>query len=111
MAADFIETAKKYTEDTASKASGGDLGWSSPGGFVPEFERTMANTAKGSYSEPFRSQFGWHILRVDDVKVEDMFETAKRNQVANILRQRRFQDELQLWLQELKQNAYVEVLI
>lgn len=109
--ADFIELARKETDDTSSKVSGGDLGWSTPGQFVPEFERTMANTPVGQISEPFRTQFGWHILRVDEVKVEDMFDTVKRNQVANILRQRRFKDELQLWFQELRENAYIEVLI
>ena len=109
--ADFIATARKFTEDTASKASGGDLGWSTPGQFVPEFERVMADIPVGTVSPPFRSPFGWHILLVEDSKVEDMFETVKRNQVANILRQRRFEDELQLWLQELRENAYVEVLI
>lgn len=107
---DFIQLAKQQTEDTSSKFSGGDLGWSTPGTFVPEFEQTMAKTPVGTFSRPFRSQFGWHILRVDDIKVEDMFETVKRNRVAGILRQNRFQDELLLWLQEIRQNAYVEVL-
>ncbi|MEO0442499.1 MAG: peptidylprolyl isomerase [Pseudomonadota bacterium] len=108
---DFIELAQSQTEDTGSKADGGALGWSTPGQFVPEFERTMKATPVGEISKPFRSQFGWHVLRVDDSKIEDMFETVKRNQVANILRERRFQDELQLWLQELRQEAYVDVLI
>lgn len=109
--ADFIELAKEQTDDTGSKADGGSLGWSTPGQFVPEFERTMTATAVGEISKPFRSQFGWHILKVEDTKVEDMFDTVKRNQVVNILRQRRFQDELQLWLEEIREGAYVEVLI
>lgn len=109
--ADFIATAKEYTEDTGSKANGGDLGWSTPGKFVPAFEQTMMQTPVGQMSKPFRSQFGWHILKVEDRRVEDMFDVVKRNQVVSMLRKRRFQDELQLWLQELRENAYVEVLI
>lgn len=109
--ADFIELAKEHTEDTGSKLEGGDLGWSTPGKFVPAFEKTMKETVKGNISKPFRSQFGWHILKVEDSRVEDMFDVVKRNQVVSILRQRRFQDELQLWLQELREDAYVEVLI
>lgn len=109
--ADFITLAKQHTDDTGSKFDGGDLDWSTPGSFVPIFENTMKVTPIGTVSKPFRSQFGWHILRVDDTKVEDMFETVKRNRVAGILRQRRFQDELQLWLQEIREDAYVEVLI
>jgi peptidyl-prolyl cis-trans isomerase SurA len=108
---DFTKMAKQHTEDTGSKFNGGDLGWSTPGQFVPEFEKMMNSTPKGAMSKPFLSQFGWHILKVDDIKTEDMFERVKRNQVIGILRKRRFQDELQLWLQEIKEDAYVEILI
>ncbi len=108
---DFAEIAKEYTEDIGSKADGGSLGWSTPRQFVAEFENTMEATPVGNISEPFRSQFGWHILKVDDSRVEDMFDTVKRNQVVNILRKRRFQDELQLWIQELREDAYIEVMI
>jgi len=109
--ADFISLAEKHTEDTGSKADGGDLGWSTPGKFVPAFEKAMKATPVGQMSQPFRSQFGWHILKVDDSRTEDMFDVVKRNQVVSILRKRRFQDELQLWLEELREDAYVEVLI
>ncbi|MGH1485791.1 MAG: peptidylprolyl isomerase [Cellvibrionaceae bacterium] len=108
---DFIEMAKEQTEDTGSKFNGGELGWSTPGQFVPEFEKMMKSTPIGSISKPFRSQFGWHVLKVEDTKVEDMFDRVKRNQVVSILRKRRFQDELQLWLQEIREDAYVEILI
>lgn len=109
--ANFIDLAKEYNEDTGSKNSGGDLGWSTPGTFVPEFENTMENTPVGNYSRPFRTQFGWHILKVEDSRIEDMFETVKRNQVVKILRQRRFGDELELWFQELREDNFVEVLL
>ena len=109
--ADFIELARKHSEDISNKQVGGDLDWSHPGQFVPAFEKTMQSTPIGEISKPFRSQFGWHILKVDDSRVEDMFDVVKRNQVVDILRQRRSQDELRLWIEELRENAYIEVLI
>jgi peptidyl-prolyl cis-trans isomerase SurA len=108
---DFFELAKANTDDDSNKSEGGDLGWSLPGQFVPEFEQAMQNTPVNSFSKPFRTQFGWHILKVEDTKMEDMFETVKRNRAAEMIRARRFQDELQLWHQELREDAYVEVLI
>ncbi len=57
------------------------------------------------------SEFGWHILKVDATRTQDMFDVVKRNQVVSILRQRRFQDELQQWIKELREEAYIEILI
>ena len=108
---DFATVATANSEDIGSKANGGDLGWSNPGKFVPEFERVMNSIAIDAISEPFKSQFGWHILKVDGRRTQDMFETVKRNQVTQLLRRQRFQDELQIWLQELRDNVYVEILI
>jgi peptidyl-prolyl cis-trans isomerase SurA len=108
---DFKELARDYSEDISSKQSGGDLGWSRPGQFVPAFEQVMKATPVGRTSEPFRSEFGWHILKVDARRTKDMFNVVKRNQVVSILRQRRFQDELQQWIKELREEAYIEVLI
>lgn len=109
--ADFQELAREYTEDIGSKQSGGDLDWSRPGQFVPAFEEVMKSTEIGDISKPFRSTFGWHILKVDATRLEDMFDVVKRNQVVSILRQRRFQDELQQWIKELREDAYIEILI
>jgi len=109
--ADFVELARKYSEDIGNKQAGGDLDWSHPGQFVPIFEKTMQSTPIGEVSKPFRSQFGWHILKVDDSRVDDMFDVVKRNKIVDILRQRRSQDELNLWIEELRENAYIEVLI
>lgn len=105
---DFAEQAKEHSEDIGSMLSGGDLGWSLPGKFVPEFEQMMASTELGQISMPFRSQFGWHILKVDDRRDENMTETVVRNQAVNLLRSRRFNEELEIWLQELRTQAYVE---
>lgn len=106
---DFNELAKNNSEDIGSMLSGGDLGWSTPGQFVPEFEETMAQVKVGEISEPFRSQFGWHILKVDERRQQDFTDTVIRNQANNIIRKRRFEEELQNWLQEIRDEAYVEI--
>jgi peptidyl-prolyl cis-trans isomerase SurA len=77
--------------------------------FVPVFEKVMADTAIGDISEPFNTQFGWHILKVVDRRQEDMSEDMIRNQARNLLQSRRYQEELQSWLQEIRASAYVEV--
>lgn len=109
--ADFAALAKEHSEDIGSKLSGGDLGWASPGQFVPIFESTMAKTKEGEISQPFQSQFGWHILQVQERRAEDMTENALRMKARNILLGRRFEDEVQIWIQEMRDNAFIEIKI
>lgn len=106
---DFAKLAKENSEDTGSKLSGGDLGWSAPGMFVATFEETLANTPIGKISRPFKSQFGWHILQVLERRKEDMSEQMKRNQAQNVIRSRRFDEEFQLWLTQIREEAFVEI--
>ncbi|MBE8718685.1 molecular chaperone SurA [Cellvibrio sp. KB43] len=108
---DFATLARENSEDTGSMLSGGDLGWAMPGMFVPIFEETMANSSIGQISEPFKSQFGWHILQVQERRSEDMSNQMKRNQAANLIRSRRFDEEFQMWLTQIREEAYVEVKI
>lgn len=106
---DFAKLARENSEDTGSMLAGGDLGWSTPGMFVPAFEEAMAETAIGGISRPFKSQFGWHILQVLERRQTDMSDQMKRNQAANVLRSRRFDEELQLWMTQIRDEAYVEI--
>lgn len=106
---DFGKLARENSEDTGSMLSGGDLGWATPGMFVPEFETAMDSTAVGGITRPFKSQFGWHILQVLERRKEDMSDKMKRNQAANVLRSRRFDEEFQLWLTQIREEAYVEI--
>ena len=109
--ADFITIAKNNSDDIGTKLDGGDLGWSSPGTFVPAFETAMQKTAINTISQPFKSTFGWHILTVEGQRSKNIFDDVKRSQVRNIIGQQRFQDELAIWLKELRESAYVEILI
>lgn len=106
---DFAKLARENSEDTGSMLSGGDLGWATQGMFVAAFEEAMTNTPIGQISAPFKSQFGWHILQVIERRQTDMSDRVKRNQAANVLRSRRFEEEFQLWLTQIREEAYVEV--
>ncbi len=106
---DFTQLAREHSEDIGSMLQGGDLGWSSPGQMVPAFEAAMAETEEGEISEPFKSRFGWHILQVEERREKDMSDLVLRNQAANMLRSRRFDEELQTWLAEIREQAYIEV--
>ena len=79
--------------------------------FVPVFEATMNNIAIGEISEPFESQFGWHILQVTDRRQQDFSEEILRNRAQNLIRQRKYDEELQVWLQEIKDEAFIEIKI
>lgn len=106
---DFAQLARENSEDIGSMLEGGDLGWASPGMFVPAFEEAMSNTEIDEITEPFKSQFGWHILQVTDRRQEDMSGVMIRNKAAQMMRERRFNEELQVWLLELRENAYLDI--
>lgn len=106
---DFAALSKEFSEDPGSALKGGELGWSTPGMFVPEFEQTMSGIALNEVSKPFRSQYGWHILQVTDRRMQDFSDNILRNGAENLLRQRKFAEELQVWLQEIRDEAFVEI--
>lgn len=104
----FDELARRYSDDPASGSQGGDLGWTQNGQMVPEFEQVMNRTAKGEISEPFESRFGWHILQVEDYRTQDLGEKMLESQARNSIRQRKFAEELNNWLREIRSQAYIE---
>ena len=106
---DFIELATEFSEDPGSALNGGELGWSTPDQFVGAFADTMQITEEGQFSEPFLSQFGWHILLVEGRREEDMSDEARRNMALELLHKRRFEEERQEWLKELRDEAFVEI--
>lgn len=108
---DFATLARKYSEDIGSAREGGDLGWVSPGQMVPEFEQVMAQTGAGELSAPFHSSFGWHVLRVDEWRSADVSDEVRRNQARNFLYGQKYEEELDNWLQKIRDEAFVEIKI
>ncbi|MFT7300247.1 MAG: peptidyl-prolyl cis-trans isomerase SurA, partial [Porticoccus sp.] len=106
---DFAALSKEHSEDIATSLSGGELGWSVPGKFVPLFEKTMSKVEINQASEPFSSQFGWHILQVTERREQDFSEDIKRSQAHNILKRRKFDEELEIWLKEIRDEAFVDI--
>ncbi len=105
---DFSALARAHSDDKGSAIKGGDLGWVSPGNLVPKFEEVMDALPEGGLSEPFRTQFGWHIIQVLDRRDFDATDEVKRNKAKLALRKRKADEALQLYLRKLRDQAYVE---
>lgn len=105
---DFAELAKSHSNDTVSAAKGGDLGWVSPGDLVPEFEEVMNSLKPGEISEPFRTQFGWHIVQVLERRQHDSTDDVKRARAREAIRHRKIDEARDTWLRQMRDEAYVE---
>ena len=108
---DFAALAKEHSEDPGSALAGGELGWTDGADFVPEFRAAMDGLQVGEVGEPFQSPHGWHIVQVQDRRDQDMSDAARRNMAMTVLHNRRFEEELQEWLQEIRDEAHVELRI
>jgi peptidyl-prolyl cis-trans isomerase SurA len=106
---DFGALASVTSEDPGSGSRGGDLGWNSPGTFDPEFEAQLAELEPGEISEPFRSQFGWHIVQLLGRRTHDQSDEVRRQSVLLALRESKLDEETELWLRRLRDEAYVEI--
>ncbi|MDG9929710.1 MULTISPECIES: peptidylprolyl isomerase [unclassified Pseudomonas] len=106
---DFATLAKNFSEDPGSALNGGDLNWIDPNSLVPEFREVMAKTPSGQLSEPFKSPYGWHVLEVLGRRATDSSEQYREQQAMNVLRNRKYDEELQAWLRQIRDEAYVEI--
>ena len=106
---DFKQLARQHSEDPGSKMEGGELGWSAPDTFDPAFEGVMNSADIGEVSTPFQSSFGWHILEVLDRRNEDISDDVRKNRAYSIIFNRKFEQELQRTLIELRSESYVDI--
>ncbi|MBS0286505.1 MAG: peptidylprolyl isomerase [Proteobacteria bacterium] len=106
---DFAQLAKTHSSDLASASKGGSLGWVSKEVLVPEFSTVMDSLAVNDISEPFKSSFGWHIMQVEDRKTLSSDELALRQKAKDMLQQRKFEEKLQIWARQLRDEAYVKI--
>jgi peptidyl-prolyl cis-trans isomerase SurA len=106
---DFADLARQNSGDSASVVAGGDMGWANEGGMPQEFEQVINSLEIGTVSEPFRTSFGWHIAEVLERRQQDLSRQLSRQQAENTLRGRKFEVELQNWLIEIREQAYVKI--
>jgi len=105
---DFADIAQKHSEDPGSATQGGELGWAVPETYAPAFANAIKNTPIGSISQPFKSQFGWHILEVLEQRQENMANQMLRERARNALSEQKFEEESLLWRQRIRDEAYVD---
>jgi len=108
---DFAAVARAVSDDPGSKAEGGDLGWSGPNTYAPEFQKLADTLPEGQLSEPFRTRFGWHVLEVLGRRTQDTTEDVQRNQAALAIRNSKLGEETELWARRLRDQAFVEIRI
>ena len=106
---DFATLARANSQDKLSAARGGDLGWVNPGDLVPRFEEAMNRLQPGEISQPVETRFGWHLIQVLDRRSHDRTEDFRRAQARDFIQRRKMDEELELWLRQLRDEAYVEI--
>jgi len=106
---DFAQLASTNSDDKTSAVNGGDLGWVSPGMMVKAFEDVMNSLSVGDVSEPVRTQFGWHLIQVQERRKHDNTEEFQRNQARELIRQRKVEPALQNWMRRIRDESFVEL--
>jgi peptidyl-prolyl cis-trans isomerase SurA len=107
----FEALARAHSDDKASAIRGGDLGWTSPGDLVPQFEEQMDALPLDEVSEPFKTPFGWHIVQPLERRQYDNTEEALRNNARQAIQKQKSEEAIELWLRRLRDEAYVEVML
>jgi peptidyl-prolyl cis-trans isomerase SurA len=105
---DFSGIASTASEDPGSAPDGGDLGWSGPGTFVPEFDKAIADLAPNEISEPFKTRYGWHIVQMLGTRTYDSTDDVRRQKAFAAIRESKADEETELWLRRLRDDAFVE---
>ncbi|HHX83337.1 MAG TPA: molecular chaperone SurA, partial [Pseudomonadaceae bacterium] len=106
---DFADIARQNTDDQASIVAGGNLDWIEDGMLPPDFLAQVRETPVGNLSAPFRVSTGWHIIEVLDHRIQDVTEDNKRFQAQRVLRDRKFENERQNWITELRDTSHIEL--
>jgi peptidyl-prolyl cis-trans isomerase SurA len=106
---DFAGIASAMSEDPGSAPDGGDLGWSGPGTFVPEFDKAIADLKPNEISEPFKSRYGWHIVQMLGTRTYDSTDDVRKQRAFAAIRESKADEETELWLHRLRDEAFVEI--
>src|SRR6202167_5975205 len=106
---DFAGIASATSEDPGSAPDGGDLGWSGPGTFVPEFDKAIADLKTNEISEPFKTRYGWHIVQMLGTRTYDSTDDVRKQRAFAAIRESKADEETELWLRRLRDEAFVEI--
>ena len=106
---DFASLARAHSDDKGSALKGGSLDWVNPGDLVRPFEEAMGKLEINQISEPVQTQFGWHLIQVLDRQNKDNSLENKKNKVRDAIRKRKIEEETELWMRRLRDEAYVEI--
>jgi len=106
---DFGDLAKENSDDVSSANLGGDMGWFPPGTFGERWEQTLATMQDGDISEPFQTENGWHIVERLGMREKDVTEESMRNTARNNLKQQKMDTEIERFLQQMRDEAFVEI--
>jgi peptidyl-prolyl cis-trans isomerase SurA len=106
---DFAGIASTTSADPGSAPDGGDLGWSGPGTFVPEFDKAIADLKVNEISEPFKTRYGWHIVQMLGTRTYDSTDDVRRQRAFSAIRESKADEETELWLRRLRDEAFVEI--
>jgi peptidyl-prolyl cis-trans isomerase SurA len=106
---DFAVLARSHSDDKGSALKGGSLDWVSPGDLVKPFEEAMSKLAVGEMGEPVQTQFGWHLIQVLDRESKDNSAEYRKNLVRDAIRKRKIEEETELWMRRLRDEAFVEI--
>ena len=105
---DFGAIAAVTSQDPGSAAEGGDLGWAPPGAYTPEFTKQVEALSENEISQPFKSEYGWHLAQLLGRRMHDVTEDMRRQQAFAQLREAKAEEETELWLRRLRDEAFVD---
>ena len=104
----FADLARQYSQDTASATNGGSIGWVSLGSSSPTFDNALKNMQKGDVSSPIKSEFGWHLIQLNDVQMAQLNDQQRVNMAKSIIAQQKAPMAYQGWLQQMRSHAYID---
>lgn len=106
---DFATVATSVSEDTLSAADGGELGWTQPSDFVPEFSQKLLDLEVGEISEPFQTRYGWHIVELMEKRAYDTTNELKERSCVEQIRGGKAEEERETWLRRMRDQAFVDI--
>lgn len=104
----FADLARQYSQDTASATNGGNIGWVSQGASSPAFDNALKNMQKGEVSRPVKSEFGWHLIQLNDVQMAKLSDEQRLTIAKNLIAQQKAPMAYQGWLQQMRSHAYID---